>query len=186
MTPAEWARVAVEIQARWPQREIPEESWEIWFDDLRSLDAELVRTAVRALYLDGREWCPNGARILAKALELSDPQADIDHGEAWRLAKRASLKADELAGHEWLSEQCPAAAEVVRRLCGGITLTYLLDDESTVRAQFRDVYKNVVAAHSRDARYQAAGLPAPAPRSLGTGPRQFGAVLTRALPPAQD
>src|SRR5690242_17498725 len=117
MTQVEWMHIAVEIQARWPQREIPEESWEIWFEDLEHLPAEQVRVAVRALYRDGREWAPNGGQILAKVVELDTETAG--YGEGWALAKRASLKSDPIVSQQWLTERDPIAAATVRQLCAG-------------------------------------------------------------------
>lgn len=178
MTEGEWMEVATEMQARWPQRELPEESLGIWFTDLRHLEAEEVRAGMLALYADGREWCPNGGQILAKVVELSQNQ--VDHGEAWKLAKKASMKADQEKAFELLKEQSPAAAEAVRRLCGGLTLTYLLAEESTVRAQFRDIFRNIVAAERRDDLY--AGIPKAGLRGLDRGPRKLGDALQRALP----
>jgi hypothetical protein len=178
MTRAEWYKLATELQARWPNREIPEESAEIWFEDVCDFPAEQVRVAIATLYRDGLEWCPNGAQIRAKLSDLS--RDEISHGEAWALAKRAALKADPEAARAWLTERSPAAAEAVQHLCGGSVLTYQLDDEPTVRAQFRDCYRNVVAARKRDDAY--AGLPSAGLRGLQRGPRKLGDALARALP----
>lgn len=177
MTEAEWMEVAVEMQARWPQREIPEESIAIWFGDLSHLPADQVRGAVLALYADGREWCPNGGQILAKHSELR--RDDPDYGEAWKLARKASRKADEKVGMAWLEERSPAAAETVRRMCGGY-LQYNLDEEGTARAQFRQIFENVVAERARDDAYP--GIPDAGLRGLERGPRKLGEALRRALP----
>lgn len=176
MKHTEWLVLAIELQARWPNKQIPDESIEIWFGDLAHLPAEQVEAGIRALYRDGREWCPTGAQILAKVSELG--RDDPDHGEAWRLAKKASLKADPKEAAAWLRERCPAAAEAVRQLCGS-QLTYMEDDEPTVRAQFRDVYRNVCERRKRADTY--AGLPSaglPGLERLGAGePRKIGTVI---------
>lgn len=177
MTRAEWYTLATELQARWPNREIPEESAEIWFEDLAEFPQAQVRAAILTLYRDCREWCPTGAQIRARIAELS--RDEIDHGEAWRLAKKAALKADAKEGMAWLEERSPAAAETVRRISGPY-LSYMVDEEATVRAQFRDVFNNVVAAQRRDDRY--AGLPNAGLRSLERGPKRLGEALRRALP----
>lgn len=177
MTKAEWYTLATELQARWPNREIPEESVEIWFDDLAEFSQGQVRAAILTLYRDGREWCPTGAQIRARISELS--RDEINHGEAWRLAKKAAIKGDAQAAFEWLREQSPAAAEAVKQMCG-LQLTYLHENESTVRAQFRDIFNSVIATRKRDDVY--AGLPSAGLRGLERGPRQIGAALKRALP----
>lgn len=161
-----WVELVTEMQARWPNKEISDDSIAIWFDDLKHLPAEQVRAGIQALYRDGKEWCPNGAQILRKVSELD--RDDPDYGEAWKLAKKASLDGFPERGFEWLKEQSPAAAQAVRQMCG-ITLEYNLDEEATARAQFRDIYNSVVAARRRDDAYvgiEGAGL-----RSL-EGPRK--------------
>lgn len=178
MTKSEWYRLATELQARWPNRAIPDESIDIWFDDVCEFGYEQVSAAITALYRDCLEWCPNGAQIRAKLAELQ--RDELSHGEAWALAKRASLKANPEKAREWLEERSPAAAEAVRNLCGGSVLAYQLDDEPTVRAQFRDCYRDVVAARKRDDAY--AGLPNAGLRGLQRGPRKLSDALQRALP----
>jgi hypothetical protein len=180
MKPYEWLEAVALMRLNWPHASIADEVVAKWFTDVQEIEGDQVKVAIEALYRDGREFPPNGAQIRDKVITLSDPQGEIEHGEAWNLAKKASLKGDEKAAYEWLEEQCPAAALTVRRLCGGITLTYQVDDEPTVRAQFRDIYRGILAARRRDARY--AGLPTAGLRVLERGPRRIGDVLKRALP----
>jgi hypothetical protein len=176
---SEWIEVLAVIRVDWPHAAATADAVAAkWFRDLEHLPGDQVKVAVEALYRDGREFPPNGAQILGKVVELSDPQAEIDHGEAWQFAKRASLMSDE-KGVSWLRENCPAAAEAVQRLCGSSTLTFMVDDEPTVRAQFRDIYNNLLRARKRDALY--AGLPSAGLRSLERGPKKIGDVLQRAL-----
>src|SRR5262249_39667379 len=141
---------------------------------------EQVTVAVEAFYRDGRDFPPNGAQILGKLSELS--RDDVDWADAWALAKRASLKEPQEAW-SWLEERSPPAVEAVRRLgCGNrqSILTFQLDDEPTVRAQFRDIYKAVCAERRRDDTY--AGLPSAGLRSLERRPHRIGEALRRALP----
>jgi hypothetical protein len=177
MTDREWSAIVAVFTANWPHQLPPNASLAKWRRDLDHLPAEQVLVGVEALYRDGREFPPNGAQILAKVSELDrDP---IGYGEAWRLAKKASLKADPHEGFNWLHERSPEAAEAVGQMCG-LQLTYMLDDEATTRAQFRDVYRSVVATRKRDDAY--AGLPNAGLRGLERGPRKLGDALKRALP----
>jgi hypothetical protein len=165
------------MRVNWPHTAIAEASVEKWFKDLQHLPAEQVLVCIEALYRDGREFGPNSAQILGKVVELG--RDEIDHGEAWKLARRAAIKADPKEAEEWLQEQSPAAAEAVRRISGP-QLSYLNEDEPTVRAQFRDIYNNILEAQRRDDAY--AGLPNAGLRGLERGPRKLGKVVERALP----
>ncbi len=178
MTRAEWMETLALMRVNWPHVAAPDGPVaEKGFRDLQHLPGEQVVVAVEALYRDGREFPPNGAQILAKINELS--RDDLSAGEAWRLAHRAARIADPDKAQRWLEEQCPAAAEAVRQISGPY-LSYMKADEPTVRAQFRDIYNNVIKAQRRDDLY--AGLPNAGLRGLERGPRKLGAALKRALP----
>lgn len=177
MKRSEWIETVALMRVNWPHNRIDDGSIEKWYQDLQHLPAEQVKVAVEAIYRDGREHAPNSAQILGKLVELN--RDEIDHGEAWKLAKRAALIADPKRAAAWLEEQSPAAAEAVRRISGA-QLSYMNDDESTVRAQFRDIFRNIVEAQRRDDLY--AGLPSAGLRGLERGPRKLGGALKRALP----
>ena len=179
MKRSEWIEVLALMRVNWPHVAIDEPVAAKWFRDVEALPGDQVKVAVEALYRDGREFPPNGAQILAKISELS--RDDPDHGEAWRLARRASRIADPREAYEWLAQKSPAAAEAVRQI-SGFQLSYLLEDESTVRAQFRDIYNGIVKRNRRDDAY--AGLPSAGLRGLEGGPRKLGSALERALPKA--
>lgn len=177
LTRPEWIEVVQLIRLNWPHATVPDGSITKWYADLEHLPAEQVRVAVETLYRDGREYPPNSGHILAKLADL-DHDA-VGYGEGWALAKRAALKAPK-ASAEWLAERDPIAAATVRQLCGGPVLTFMLDDEPTVRAQFRNVYQSLESAQKRDAAYS--GLPSAGLRRLERGPRKLGDALRRALP----
>ena len=185
MTRAEWLKLAVELQARWPNRELTDESLAIWFEDLSHLPAEQVRTGILALYRDGREWCPNGAQILAKVSELG--RDDPDHGEAWRMVNEALWKHapyNWTAFYAYLAERSPAVAEAARRYGFETQNGYLKSEEGTVRAQFREIFKAVCRERQHDSAY--VGLPNAGLRGLEREPRKLGEALQRALPPGTD
>lgn len=163
MTHSEWIGVVRRMEANWPHSTLPSSAIAKWFDDLRRLPVDQVTAAVETAYRDGEKFPPNGAQILGRISKLS--RNEIDHGEAWMLARKASyMSGTDEKNFEWLRELSPAAAETVRRLCGGNVLTYNVDEVSTVRAQFREIYKAVVAEGRRDDTY--AGLPSAGLRGL--------------------
>jgi hypothetical protein len=177
MQRSEWIEALALMRVNWPHVALDEQVAAKWFRDLERHPGDQVKVAIEALYRDGREFPPNGAQILAKLFELG--RDEIDHGEAWKLAKQAAIKADPKEASAWLEEQSPLAAEAVRRISGA-QLSYLNEDEATVRAQFRDIFKNLVEGQRRDDAY--AGLPSAGLRGLERGPRQLGDALKRALP----
>lgn len=177
MQRSEWIEAVALMRVNWPHVAIDDHVSAKWFSDLEHLPGEQVKVAIEALYRDGREFPPNGAQILGKIFELG--RDEIDHGEAWKLAKRAAIKADPKEALAWLEERSPLAAEAVRRISGA-QLSYSNDDEATVRAQFRDIFKNLAEGQRRDDVY--AGLPSAGLRGLERGPRQLGSALKRALP----
>lgn len=179
MQRSEWIESVALMRLNWPHSRIEDAVIAKWYADLQHLPGDQVKVAIEALYRDGREFPPNGAQILGKIIELG--RDDLSVGEAWRLAHKAARIADPEKAEAWLKERSPAAAEAVRQISGAY-LTYQLDDESTVRAQFRDIYNNVIRAQKRDDAY--AGLPSAGLRSLERGPHRIGDALKRALPVA--
>jgi hypothetical protein len=178
MTKAEWIETLALMRLNWPHVAGTDEAVaEKWFCDLQHLPGEQVKVAVETMYRDGREFPPNAAQILGRIVELG--RDELSAGEAWRLAHQAARIADPKTAEAWLIERSPAAAEAVRQISGAY-LSYRNDDEPIVRAQFRDIFNNVVAGQRRDDLY--AGLPTAGLRGLESGPRKLGAVLKRALP----
>ena len=175
---SEWAALVSRIRALWPQAEIPDATAEVWFESVADVPAAEAKAAVDALARDGERFPPTGGMIRAKVAALG--RDDIDWGEAWQLAKKAGLKGDEAEAQAWLQARSPAAAETVRRLCGPV-LTYLLDEEMAVRAQFRMLYEGIVQGRTTDEAYQ--GLASGGLKALQRGPRQLGEALRHALPP---
>ncbi len=89
-------------------------------------------------------------------MDLREPDP-LDHGEAWRLAMEAvrrfgSYRQDDAL--KWLCDIDAALAYAVRTFGFRDLCLFDLGDEATVRAQFRDIYKN---AAGRVARNRAAG-----------------------------
>lgn len=178
MRKSEWIESLALMRLNWPHVGVDEKVAGKWFTDLQHLPGEQVKVAIEALYRDGREFPPNGAQILAKVSELG--RDDLDHGKAWELMNKALLKhgvSDWAAFYECLP---PTVSEAARRMRFEMNNGYLKADESTVRAQFRDIYKNVVAERKRDDAY--AGLPDAGLRGLERGPRKLSEALKRALP----
>lgn len=154
MTRSEWDKVVAVIAANWPHSPPPDESIDKWFADLERFPAEQVYAVVETFSLDGERFPPTGGQIRARLAEFSTDH--LDYGGAWKLAKAAAIKADPREALEWLRKRCPEAAETVSEM-GGSQLSYQLENESTVRAQFRDIYAAICARGRRQEAYK--GLP---------------------------
>lgn len=175
MKRSEWIEVVQRLRLNWPHSPIPDNSIAKWYEDLKHIPVEQVVAAVEVMYRDGREYGPNGGQILAKLAELE--RDDPDYSEAWEIAHKLIGRVSPL--HEpdqfltALAERSPAAAEAVRRLSPRSFGSYDLEDEATVRAQFRGFYEAVVRERQRDRAY--AGIPESGLRGLA--PRRIGDVL---------
>ena len=139
MTQDEWDEITVVMLAYWPNREIPSESFDVWFLDLSEFEAEFVESAVRALGRDGREWMPTGGQIRQKILDLRSGTADWS--AAYELAMQAATSGGgaEYGGLSWLRDRDPVAADVAeaygwRDFCLSDT------SDGTRRAQFREMF----------------------------------------------
>lgn len=185
MTIDQWDEITVMILACWPNREIPEKSFELWFHDLSEFECEQVEAAVLAIYRDGREWAPNGAQIRMKLLELRG--GDDGWSQAYGLALEAATShgGAEYGGLTWLEKQDPLAARAA-----GIYgwRDFCLSDapDTTRRAQFRDIYLEVKGSADRHDRYR--GLPSAGLAQLerSNGPVRLGEASGRALPAGEE
>jgi Loader and inhibitor of phage G40P len=164
VTRSEWTDIVAGMRGAWPHAAIPDVAIAKWYDDLRDLDAEVVAAAVEAHYRDGRDFPPNGGQIRLKAGELAAGERAGDWSRGYELAHLwdAPKGADSWNYHgaaalEWLRQQDPIAAEVVKRI-GVVEWGERLASEAPIwRAQFRDIYRDIAERADRERRY--AGLP---------------------------
>lgn len=153
MTRDQWDELTVVILGWWPNKAIPDASFELWFQDLAEFPADQVHAAIKALYYDGREWAPNGAQIRLKVIELGIPARDW--GKAYELTMEAAGAGGGAAtGLAWLEARDPVAADAARRYGWN---DFCLSDtpDSTRRAQYRDLFKEVSASAERHDRYSS-------------------------------
>lgn len=188
MTRDEWDVIVALMTATWPHSPPEDASIDKWFADLQDLDAEQVRVAMETINLDGERYPPNSGAIRKRLVDLT---ADaLDYGEAWKLAKAAAYKGDPDEARRWLRERSPEAQAAVEDLCSAPQLTYFTVDEGMVRAQFRDIYRTIVARGLRAVTYAALPSAGMAALERGSGPRKFNAkALTqgqRQIPESVD
>jgi hypothetical protein len=176
MTEAEWDVLTVEMLALWPNREISDKSFDLWFRDLGEFKAEQVEAAILALYRDGREWAPNGAQIRLKLLELRTDV--ISHGEAYRLTLDAAGPMGGYAnGMTWLREQSPLAADAAEQYGWRDFCLSENTPDTTRRAQYRDIFQQVVKRAADREKYRglkSGGLEA---IEAANGPGRFGELV---------
>lgn len=171
-----WNDFVAELRSRWPNPRITSDAVRIYHGDLTAIGATPAEAsaALRALDDGSRNFAPSPGTVRAKVMELREPDP-IDHGEAWRLAMEAVRKFSsyrEEEALEWLMEVDPALAYSVRVYGYGDLCSFDLRNESTVRAQFRDIYKNAAGRVARD---RALGVLTPSLPSSEGGMRRLAA-----------
>lgn len=171
MTEREWDGIVAVITANWPHQLPPDESLAKWGRDLAEFPAEQVLTTVEILYREAREFPPNGAQIRAKLIDLSSD--DLDWSEAWELVREGG-RAHGLGGRwsealQFVEERSLPVAIAAKRMGLSTVFAYDVCNESTVRAQFRDTYREVVQRKRSGALY--AGLPSAGLARLEGGER---------------
>ena len=173
MTADQWDEITVVMLAYWPNKEIPSESFDVWFNDLSAFEGEQVAAAVIALGRDGREWMPNGGQIRSKIIDLRSET--LDWAAAFELCVRGAGEGGgyQFGGLAWIQERSPLAAKAVEQygwydFCRGTT------DLGTVRAQFRDLFNMVADKANRDERYL--GISAEGLKGLPSAPKKLGFV----------
>ena len=177
MNSDEWDEITVAILACWPNKEIPERSFDLWFRDLSEFEAEQVKAAVLALYRDGREWAPNGAQIRNKLIELRTDSEGWASAYALTMEAATSHGGAEYGGLTWLREQDPVAADVAEAYGWR---DFCLSDrtaDGTRRAQFREMWQ--LRAAKADERERYRGLPSAGLKTLeqANSPRKLGEVI---------
>lgn len=167
MSKAEWIELVRRMRAEWPHASVPDESIATWYEHVADLDAGAAADAIASLARDGREFPPTGGMIRRRVDEMG--RADLDHGAAYALAMQAATRhGGHATGLDWLREQDPVAALAAERY-GWREFCLSPADDTTRRAQFRDVYRGALRDRER----------ADSHRDLEAGaePRKLGAVL---------
>jgi hypothetical protein len=186
-----WQDFVAELRNRWPNPRITADAIRVYHRDLVEIGAtpEQGLAALKALDDGDREFAPTPGTVRAKVMDLREPDP-LDHGEAWRLAMESVRKFGsyrEQEALEWLAAIDAALAYAVRTF-GFIDLCrFDLRNETTVRAQFRDIYKNAAGRVARN-RAAGGGVPALPPSEGGLrrlAARKFIAGVSGAPGPAE-
>lgn len=159
MTRLEWAEICQRVAAWWPHQQWPDASAAAYFDDLNHLPAAQVLAGVQTLYLDGREFPPNGAQILAQVADLDRNAPSF--GEAWRLmlecSARHSFVYEPEAAASWLDAQHPLIGRWAREI-GLRDLGMAEDGDTTFQAQCRRKWDVMVRRDRREATWSGVAL----------------------------
>lgn len=153
MTPDEWLDIAAVWARIWPNRPLPPESIEPWYDLLADLDGTTVRAALLGWAADpDRSWPPQSPGELRDA--ATPPGRDWT--EAIAELAREVRRHGRYAGRPELDD--PGLDAYVDSL-GGWTATCSTFDptDPTTRAQFRDHYRTVTRRARRQAAAEIAG-----------------------------
>lgn len=191
MTRDEFRVVEAQISAYWPNTQIPQSSFDAWFEILASLDLQLTTEAVKAMYVEGRDFPPNAGQIHRVITDAKNNLPDWDEVLAEIRAKLKELNRDHrfssspaLQFHtpdveEWSSDEVASLVhrsgginswrEALASWCGGT-------DDTTFIAQQRNIWKS---SRERSARYgRLTAIGAASLRELESGdPQTIGEIL---------
>ncbi len=181
MQKSEWDQIVGLMAATWPNFPPTDASIDKFFLSLEAYPAAQVHAAIETYNRDGERYPPNDGQILARIAELTHD--DPDHGEAWGLLNKVRWKYGIYGGEDGrrgdkvalaeLHELSPATAEVAREI-GWMEICMMpTDQEGTLRAQFRDMYRNAANRRRRAKAFE--GLPSADLPALerGSKPRKF-------------
>lgn len=159
MTEQEFKTVFAQLAAYWPSHPIPDAAAEPWFEILKPLPFAVAVDAVKALYVEGREFPPNAGQILRRCVDAQGP-AEWDQvlDEIRAKLKELNREARRSYGPRGLIWETPEASEwsdpaigqLVERSGGigawmqKITIGYpgIADDTSFI-AQQRDLWRSM-------------------------------------------
>lgn len=168
MTPDEWLDVAATWARLWPNRPLPPESIEPWYDLLADLDGETVRRALLGWAADpDRSWPPQSPGELRDAA-LPD---DEDWTEAIAILAREVRRRGRYDPPR--DELDDGLAGYVESVGGWTRLCQTFDPaDPTQRAQFRDYWRTMRRRVRREeANALAAGIAPALPRGGTDGDR---------------
>lgn len=172
MTRTEFASLMARLRAHYQHPVTDDSLWlasvTTYWDALRPLDPDEIRTAFAVAWRRWPDWFPSAGQLLA-AIDDTDTKADEAWPELVRLARRSSG-----------DHSNPVAREAIRRMGGGCALGQMRSDELHVwgRKQFREHYRDVVRDRQRERAQRAilgAGEPANAFPAPTNGEGQGGA-----------
>lgn len=157
-TPEEVTVVIHWLMARYPNSNWPETTITAWIDDLADTPADALRAAARSWYDAPHDWPPNGGQFRAAARDIMTG-GDDGWELGWQAWKRhlSECRAPEyLCRHDPADIFDPVTAHTVAAI-GWLTLCRMdADQEATIRAQFRDIWKAEAARQAeRDRRHPA-------------------------------
>lgn len=154
----EVGEVVAWLMARYPNASWPDVTIKAWIDDMADTPVDVLRAAARSWYDAPHQWPPNGGELLAVAHDI---MAGGDDGweMGWRAWKRhlSECRAPEyLCRHDPADIYDPTTAHTVTAI-GWQTLARMeADQESTIRAQFRDIWRAQAARQAeRNRRHPA-------------------------------
>jgi|GEM_PF-3031920 len=139
MTPAGWARVVALWRGVWPDRALPAQSVEVWFDLLGDLDDEEVFAALVEWANDpDRSWPPQSPGEIRAVVDEPDRPWTAAIAELATVVRRTGRYGER---PEMVD---PALDAYIESMGGWQRLCDRFDSgDPTVRAQFRDHYRTV-------------------------------------------
>lgn len=154
----EVGEVVAWLTARYPNASWPEATIRAWIEDMADVPADALRAAARAWYDAPHQWPPNGGELRAAAYDImGGADAGWETGWlAWQRHVSECRQPEFLCRHDRSQIFDPVTHHTVEAM-GWQTLCRMeMDQVSTIRAQFRDIWRAEAARQvERDRRHPA-------------------------------
>ena len=142
------------LMARYPNSNWPESTITAWLEDLADVPADALRAAARTWYDAPHTWPPNGGELRAAARDIMTGSDDgWESGwQAWKQHLKDCRAPEYLCRHDRSEIFDPVTHHTVEAI-GWQTLCRMdQDQEATIRAQFRDIWKATAQRQADKAR----------------------------------
>lgn len=149
MTKQEFATLAMGLKTYYPQEKIipNDKAMELWFRQLQDLEFKVAEVALYKWVATNR-WAPKISEIREMAAEITRGEIP-DWGEAWEQVLKAIGRYGSYDPEQAMNSLDDLTREAVRRV--GFLNICRSEKVAVERANFREIYENLVERRKREA-----------------------------------
>ena len=144
MNKQEFKSLARAIKTYYPRDSVlpNKEALQLWYEELKDLSYEAAAASLR-VHVSTEKWPPTIAEIRANATTIVSADNNDQWSQAWECAKKAIKRYGYYQETEGLESVDPLTRTVIKRL--GWKELCVSENEMADRANFRDIYKEVLS-----------------------------------------